>query len=517
MLILPLIALVIAACGSSPSTGKPGAHLRLTHPAGEIPAIVDRYASMPEPAMAARAEYSVTVSDVPVRDLLLALARDAEIDIDIAPEITGRITLRASKKSLPSLLERIASQVPLRFEFTRDSLLIRPDEPYFEYYPVDYVNLGRTVSSSIANNMQIGNAGNNGGGSLSNTRIENAGAHQFWASLGKNLDLLLKSPGSSADKTAPPRLIIDPEAGLVAAYATQKEHRRIRRFIDQVLAAARRQVLIEATIVEVTLNDGYQQGIDWSGLVRGGILSYVGNALKGNVNLSYTRNDDPRALISLLERFGSSRVLSSPRLSVLNNQMALLKVVENYVYFEVKADTTSTANVGSKTTYTTTPQTVSVGLVMGVTPQIAGDDTVLLNIRPSVTSIDREVPDPNPELRRNGIENLVPMIRTREIESVMRISHGQTAVLGGLMEDRAEYLTQRPPLLGQIPLAGEVLTNRNNRTHKTELVIFLRPQVIRDPGLRGDYAALAEQLPKADFMAAPAHARPLNQLSGQEP
>ena len=109
------------------------------------------------------------------------------------------------------------------------------------------------------------------------------------------------------------------------------------------LLRVRRQVLIEATIIEVALNEGHEQGIDWSSLVSGGIFEFAGNPLKTAINLRYDRNADPRALISLLDRFGDSRVLSSPRLSVLNNQTALLKVVENYVYFTVKADTVITS------------------------------------------------------------------------------------------------------------------------------------------------------------------------------
>lgn len=517
MLILPFIVFTIVACSTAGSPSATRGHIRLTHPAGNIPDIVDTYAGMKPLTPAKDPGYSVTVNAVPARDLLFALARDAGLEIDIAPEISGKVTLQAQRQTLPVLLERIARQVPLRFEFSGNSLLILPDTPYFAHYPVDYVNLGRTASTSLANNMQIGNAGEQaGGGSLSNTRIENRSEHRFWHNLDKNLQQLLTATGTETDALPAPRLVIDAEAGLVSAYATQRQHRQIRQFIDHVLKAARRQVMIEATIVEVALSDGYQQGIDWNGLVRGGIFSVAGNALKGSVNLTYNRDENPRALISLLERFGTSRVLSSPRLSVLNNQMAMLKVVENYVYFQVKADTTTTANVGTTTTYTTTPQTVSVGLVMGVTPQIATDDSVLLNIRPTITSIDREVPDPNPDLRRNGIENLVPMIRTREIESVMRIANGQTAVLGGLMEDRADYQTQRIPGLGRIPVAGEAFVNRNNRTRKTELVIFLRPLVIREPGLRGDYASLAGLLPDQRSLQPPEHARPLRHLTSQE-
>ena len=529
MVSLLVLAITLAACSTPGTNGTAHGHLQRSpsqHPA-EIPAIVAEVDETSEallPALAVADKYSVTVNRIPVRDLLFALARDAEIDIDIAPGIDGVVTLNAVRQTLPTLLERIARQAPLRFEFSGKSLLILPDEPYLRHYPVDYVNLSRSITGTVSNSMQIGPAtGNNAaGGSLSSTRIDNTTHHRFWESLEKNLLILLvdrnKHPTELAPEgnskltqgksDTPGQLIINPEAGLVSAFATRAQHQRIQAFIDRVGIAIRRQVLIEATIVEVALREGHEQGIDWSAMVRGGLFELAGNTLKGSVNLRYNRDDNPRALISLLESFGTSRVLSSPRLSVLNNQTALLKVVENYVYFNVKADTTTTANVGTTITYTTTPQTVSVGLVMGVTPQISADDSVVLNIRPTITSIGREVPDPNPDLRKNGIENLVPMIRTREIESVMRVANGQIAVLGGLMEDRIDYQTNRVPVLGQLPVAGEVFNNRNNRAQKTELVIFLRPVVIREASLVGDYADLAQSLPGGDFFRPPRHARP---------
>jgi MSHA type pilus biogenesis protein MshL len=300
------------------------------------------------------------------------------------------------------------------------------------------------------------------------------------------------------------------ESGVFTIRANQKQHDRIQEFIDRVGNSARRQVLIEATIVEVALNDGYQQGINWSKLTSGGKFLFTGDALTKNaVNLSYT-GGDPTAAITMLNTFGTTKVLSSPRLSVMNNQTALLKVVENYVYFNVKADTTTTANFGATTTYTTTPQSVSVGLVVSVTPQISDGDAITLNVRPTITSVAREVADPNPDLRKNGINNLVPVIRTKEIESIMRVASGNIAVLGGLMEDRVDYQTQRVPLVGQIPILGEVANNRNNAAQKTELVILLRPVVIKDASLDGDYAGLRSYLPGDNFFAQPNEAQPFN-------
>ncbi|WP_374328754.1 type II secretion system protein GspD [Azonexus sp.] len=482
-------------------------HARPAPGSEDIPAIVEQMSPLPtsSPATPRPADYSVSVDRIPVRDLLFALARDARIDIDIAPEIEGKVTLNALHQPLEVILERIARQIPLNFEFSGDSLLIVPDKPYLAHYPVDYVNLERSVTTSVANNMQIGaSTGSTNAGNLSATRIENVSRHHFWENLKAGLEQLLESNPAGGGKAAnPQRLIINGEGGLVSAIATRRQHRQIRSFIDQLSNAVRRQVLIEATIVEVALSEGHEQGIDWSSLISGGIFELAGNPLKTGINLRYDRNANPKALISLLDRFGDSRVLSSPRLSVLNNQTALLKVVENYVYFTVKADTTTTANVGTSVTYTTTPQTVSVGLVMGVTPQVAADDSVILNIRPTITSVGREIPDPNPDLRRNGIENLVPVIRTREIESVMRVANGQIAVLGGLMEDGIDHRNQRIPLLGEIPGAGEVFTNRDNRAHKTELVIFLRPTVIREASLSGDYSGSADALPTQGFFPPP--------------
>ncbi|MCK6389434.1 MAG: general secretion pathway protein GspD [Azonexus sp.] len=502
-----LLALLLAACTApSPRTPLAG-HLAAPLPEQATLPEVEAVSAPPVPTAPER-HFSVTVRKVPAEDLLFALARDAEIDISIDPDVEGTITLNALKQPLPEILERIAGQLPIRFEYTgKGSLHVKRDTPYMRHYPLNYVNLERRVSAAVANTMQIG-AGQQGTantGSQSSTRIENTSHHRLWERIEQHLlGLLGTEKGEGVGN-----VIIDPEAGLISVQATEKQHRKIAGYLRALDNAIRRQVLIEATIVEVALSDGHEQGVDWSGLVRTGLFEFAGNPLKNAVNLRYNRNDNPQALISLLERFGTTRVLSSPRLSVLNNQTALLKVVENYVYFTVKADTTSTANVGSTVTYTTTPQTVSVGLVMGVTPQISSERDIILNIRPTITSVGREVADPNPDLRKNGIENLVPMIRTREIESVMRLHHGQIAVLGGLMEDQINYQTQRLPLLGEIPLAGELVSNRNNQTRKTELVIFLRPIIIVEPSLRSDYAGLREQLPKQEHFDVSDRAPPL--------
>ena len=565
-----LIVLALCCQACAPQYGASSGRGHLT-PTAEtpgtdqgIPPLVRE--SLELPPLRARQEQlrlSITVNNQNLSELLLALARDARLNLDLHPGSGGKVSLHVVDQPLPQILERLARQHELRFEISDNTLSVLPDTPYLTYYQVDYPNLSRSANALVGSSAQI--AGNlpalpaaapvpgsaQSSNNLSSSRIENSSRHQFWENLERNLKDILREQdqplpeGSSETQVEqqqaqqnsgphfPPRpaarqrtpgqqpgtpvfsdsqsssnlrvrrstvreaatIIVHQESGVIGVRASQRQHDKIREFIQRVLLAARRQVLIEATVVEVALHDGYEQGIDWSRLGAGGLFELLGNPLRTGVNLKYTRNERPEALLSLLASFGQTRVLSSPRLSVLNNQSALLKVVENYVYFTVKADAIATANVGTTTTYTTTPQTIPVGLTLAVTPQIAEDGQIILNIRPTITSVGREVPDPNPDLRKNGIENLVPVIRTREIESIMRIDSGQIAVLGGLMEDASDERSKRIPGLGELPALGEIFTNRQQQRRKTELVVFLRPLLIRQASLQGDYRDWREHLP----------------------
>lgn len=304
-------------------------------------------------------------------------------------------------------------------------------------------------------------------------------------------------------------VIINPETGIISVRASGRQHEKIQEFLDQVMSSARRQVLIEATVAEVTLSQNYQQGIDWSrmranALATGITLSQTNPAAVGaglfTLGVRHVSSSGGvfSSTLKLLEDFGNVRVLSSPKLSVLNNQTAILKVVDNLAYFTIKADTT-TNQTASTTTYTTNLYSVPVGLVMNVTPQISAEDTVLLNIRPSISRKYGTVIDPHPELQRLGIKNEIPVIRTREMESILRVENGNIAVMGGLMEDSLDNSDQAVPTISGIPILGNLFQNRNDTRRKTELVVFLRPVVIKDASIHGDYAEYRDQMPRSDF------------------
>jgi len=271
-------------------------------------------------------------------------------------------------------------------------------------------------------------------------------------------------------------------------------------------------VLIEATVAEVRLNSNYQQGINWSALrlgTDGFQLRQAGSAALPSTNtgsmfiLNYanpvSKFGNLSASVQLLESFGDVKVLSSPKISVMNNQTAMLRVVDNLVYFTITADTT-TNQTTTTTTYTTTAVTVPTGFTMSVTPQINDSDTVLLNLRPSISRLLGYVNDPNPALAAAGVISRIPQLQTREMESVLKIENNQIAIMGGLMQDEINNLTDSVPLLGDVPVAGNLFKNRNDTKTKTELVIFLRPVVIKDASIDGDYSAYRNNLPDSNFL-----------------
>ena len=225
-------------------------------------------------------------------------------------------------------------------------------------------------------------------------------------------------------------------------------------------------------------------GFSFSQELLGGNLGAAPRLVVGYANSNSSA--DISASIRLLEQFGNTRVLSSPKIMALNNQPALLKVVDNVVYFEIEVQTQTTTNAPSLTTFDTTPRTVPVGLVMSVLPQVSETGMVSLTVRPTISRVIRFVPDPNPALATAGVESLVPEIQVREMESMLQVGSGQTVVLGGLMQDDVRRDRDQVPFIGSAPTVGDVFAYRDEEVTKSELIIFLKPTVVANPSLDSD-------------------------------
>ena len=563
---LTAILVLLGGCGQAPV--KPAAtHIRADEPRAEgtIPPPVQVTPVLPQPKVTARPEtYSVVVNNVRAQELLFALARDARLNVDIHSDITGTVTLNAIDQTLPQLLTRIARQVDMRYEIAGQNLFVMRDTPFLRIYRVDYVNMARDARSVAQLSTQVSGtqtgvtttAQNN-----STAIINSVSVNKFWDTLVANIKEILQetdkvvpagasaappvaapaqpgAPAAAAPVAALPSatfreaasVIANPETGILNIRATSRQHEKVQEFLDQVMTNAKRQVLIEATVAEVQLNNEYQRGIDWQRLRTNaatvGVPSFgVGNS---GVEFGQASTGTPAGIstsafifggaitslnfnfaLRLLESFGDVRVLSSPKIAVLNNQTAVLKVVDNLVYFTIKADTTQNQN-SSLTTFTTTLNSVPVGFILSLVPQISDSDSVVLNLRPTISRKIGDVPDPNPSLAASNppVVSLIPVIQTREMESVLRVQSGQVAVLGGLMQDSRSSVEDGIPGVNAIPWLGSLLGQRKDLNQKTELVIFLRTVVVRDASIDGDYAAFRSLLPGADFLSKPNPSRP---------
>lgn len=522
---------VLIACAPQPPRSSPG-HLGNTPvihsppPKDDIPPTIQQLPFVPPPQSIPPLEtYTVVVNELPVGQLLFALGRDAGLDIDIYPGISGNVTLNAINKTLPQILERIAKQISLRYQIDGNHITIAPDLPYLRTYKIGYVNMSRDSKGEVSVATQIsttgggisqqGGEGEGSGGAGKNnnstTSITNISNHRFWQTLAANIMAILGHAAPSSGKESnlsTSEVIINTESGLITVRATHKQHEEIQKYIDQVLDSAQRQVLIEASVVEVTLNDQYQAGVDWERIA--GDFSYAQTLIGGNLGgglgnppfYSFIYNNpDSRfgkvtATLRLLEQFGTVKVLSSPKIMTLNNQTAILKVVDNIVYFTTSVENKDTDKI-SRETYTTTINTVPIGLVMSVTPQIDENEVVTLNMRPTISRVKRFIPDPNPVLARAGTTSNIPEIQVREMESILRINNGDMAIIGGLMQDNINQQKAGVPVLSELPMVGDLFSYRDDQYSKSELVIFLKPVVVKDASLSGDLKDFKAYLPNS--------------------
>jgi len=242
---------------------------------------------------------------------------------------------------------------------------------------------------------------------------------------------------------------------VVTVRARDAQHRSIKTLLDKIVISAQRQVLIEATVVEVTLNDKFESGVDWQVLNSDG---------ESGANFDFSH-------------------LSSPKIIAMNNQPAVLKVVDNRVYFTFEVNRLERENGDERTVVDSTVHSVPVGLVMNVTPFISKDKEVILNVRPTISRILNFAEDPSPALAgQSQVRNLIPEIQVREMESLLRVQSGNVAIIGGLMQNKVDNRTTVVPGLGSVPVLGKLFSHETREIEKTELLIFLRPTVIDNSG-----------------------------------
>lgn len=448
----------------------------------------------------------IAASGVAAELFFAAIVDDSSYSIAVHPDVSGTITLNLKDVTLDEALDVIESLYG--YDIRREGRIIQvyPAGIRTETIPLDYLYVKRSGTSSTSVNSggvsendpnSSNSSGNNnsGGNSGGNSNSQNGNNSQngssginiytenesdFWSELKATLNALV---GDEEGRS----VIVSPQAGLVTIKALPSEIAAVKRFVESTEEHLRRQVIIEAKIMEVTLNDDYQQGVKWdqvlghiestdigfstTGNIAGNTIS---SAIGGVTSLSFL-NKDFSGVIDLLSTQGNVQVLSSPRITATNNQKAIIKVGEDEYFV---TDVSSTTTTGTSTT--TTPEIDLTpffsGIALDVTPQIDADGEVILHIHPSVTITDEQTKT----IRLNNEDIVLPLAQSsvRESDTIIRAKSGEIVVIGGLIETRKVDIESKTPFFGDIPIMGALFKSKSESVKKKELVILLKPIVI---------------------------------------
>lgn len=434
---------------------------------------------------------SLTVQEqIPLKTVFMELAQQTGVGLALSPRVNSQTTgINYSSYQTPfmQVIRDLCALTHHRFQIQGNRILIEPDDPYLVTYNVQFLNHSRksenriSVSTNVFSPIDTKNGTENGSGSvlLGQTQMD------FWEEVGQNLKMILNGPASA--KASQP-YTLHKQAGLIMVMGTAEQHKHASNYFKKLKATTAAQVIIEAKIIEVTLNEEFKSGINWRQL--GGDVHWkaplgamMGPQIHDLVTFS-VEHDQFSSVLNLVKKFGTVRTLSNPRLTVLNNQPAMLKVATNEVFFHLEFDRYFQAdgkpdveNISSD------PLTIPIGLVMIVQPSINLETgEITMTLRPTISRVQKEVEDPAVAIKsQQKVKSTVPVVQVREMDSVLKIKSGQVVIMGGLMEDHAGHSSSSIPFIDSLPFFGELAKGKEDSQQLTELVIFLSAHIVEDP------------------------------------
>lgn len=472
-----------------------------TLPAAVAEALLPRTSEQSQSLFGAT-KYDISAENVEATSFFKGLVKDTPYSVVIHPDVSGQISIELKQVPLERVFSLISDIYGFDIQYQNNIYKIYPAGMRTETFTVNYLLMQRAGLTQTS--IQTGgvteeddDSGNNSNSDVSNfsgnstnsnnfssnngTAISTLTDTNFWTDLENTLTTLIGSEDGRS-------VVTTPQAGLVTVRAWPDEIREIRQYLKVSEQNVQRQVILEARIVEVSLSDGYQQGINWTEVLAnsGGTdfqfsntVGTIGDSITatlGNVTSVAFVNQDFSGLISLLSTQGNVQVLSSPRVTAMNNQKAVIKVGDDeYFVTDVSTDSTTTS-----TSTTVTPSIELTpffsGISLDVTPQIDDQGGVLLHVHPSVIETDEQ----EKTLTINDEEYVLPLAQSniRESDTVIKANSGEIVVIGGLMQSIVTENTSKTPLLGSIPVLGQLFTSIEESEIKRELVILLKPTVV---------------------------------------
>ncbi|QEP42134.1 pilus (MSHA type) biogenesis protein MshL [Ectothiorhodospiraceae bacterium BW-2] len=459
--------------------------------------LLDTIAPLPQQAQRQpEPRFSLSARDLPVNAFFTALVEGTPYSLILDPALEGTITLELKQTTLPQLLELVRRRYGFdyRLDQQQHQLEILANTPRSEIYQLDYLSVARTGSSTTsAGSSRSNSSSDSSSGAISSSIETRATTEAFWERLQENLQAIAGEEG---------QITIAAQTGMIIVTAPPKALRHIERYLQQTEAILQRQVIIEAHIIEVELSDRFQSGINWASIQQqgskqltlsqaiddvtgltsneGGQLLAEGSSLNptsfapfGGMFSAALEGSSFAAFIELLKGQGEVHVLSSPRIATLNNQKAVIKIGTDE--FFVNGFTAPDVNENT-TNALPTPEidTFFSGVALDVTPQIGLRGDITLHVHPTVSQVTEEI--------KNVGNFTVPLAvsNIRESDSIIRAANGQIVVIGGLMQTNERDNESKVPLLGDIPLLGNLFTHTARSRVKSELVILLRPTLIDD-------------------------------------
>lgn len=417
-----------------------------------------------------------------------SLVDGTSYNVVVDPAVEGSITLDLTQVTLQEVMDVVSDLYG--YDISREGLIyrVRPAGLRTRIFQVDYLDIKRSGNSETqVRSGQVTNGGNsdsgsgdsgdsNSEGAVVGTRITTTSESHFWQDLSDSLELMVgKDKGQ--------RVITNPGSGVVVVHARPDALKTVEDYLRRMQLISKRQVILEARILEVELNEQYQQGINWnavdevgSGTIEGSLSSIGASTQGGGVFSTALDVQGFDSLIQLLGSQGNVQVLSSPRISTVNNEKAVIKVGSDEFFvtdLDFEDDTNSGTGTSRSTSVDLTP--FFSGISLDVTPQISDQDVVTLHVHPSVS----EVEDQEKLITIGDRDVTLPLAfsTVRETDSVVRARSGQIVVIGGLIQDRTEEDRSAVPFFSDIPVLGELFTQRDYDSSKSELVILLKPMI----------------------------------------